>query len=55
MNLFGSQQIRQGIYNMPLDGSLQVPRPVSLVRAFLQQELFARPGYAEQELALGRL
>jgi len=36
MYLVRSQEIRQRIHNMPLDGTLQVPCAISLVRAFLQ-------------------
>ncbi len=39
---------------MPLDGAFQVPRAISLIRAFLKQKFLAWSGYAKQELAFGR-
>src|ERR1700681_5103408 len=54
VNLLGSQKISQRINYVPFDSPLQVPCAIALVRAFLQQELFARAGDAEQKLALGR-
>jgi hypothetical protein len=55
MHLFGSQQVRQRINDVPLDRALQVPRPIALVSPFLQQEIPARTSHAKQELPLGRL
>src|SRR5260370_611412 len=52
--LFRSQQIRQRIYDVPLDGPFQVPCAISLIRAFLKQEFLAWSGYPKQELAFGR-
>ena len=53
MNLLGCQQVRQWIHHVAFDGALEVPCAVALVRAFLQEELAAGVGHAEQELTLG--
>ena len=37
---------------MPLDGPLQVPRAIALIRPFVQEKLAARIGHVEQELPL---
>ena len=55
MNLFGGQQVRQRINHMALNGSLQVPGAVTLIRAFFQQEVAPSSGHAKQELPLGGL
>src|ERR1700682_2281268 len=51
--LAGSRQVRQWIHDMAFDRALEVPRAVALVRAFLQKEVAAGIGHAEQELTLG--
>jgi len=38
---------------MAFDRAFEVPRAVALVRAFLQEEVAAGIGHAEQELTLG--
>src|SRR5258708_9973870 len=38
---------------MAFDRALEVPRAIALVRAFLQEEVAAGIGHAEQELTLG--
>src|SRR5207253_7406973 len=53
VNLLGRQQVRQRIYDVAFDGSLEVPCTVALVRAFLEEEVPAGIGHAEQELPLG--
>src|SRR5260370_13939245 len=50
VNLLGRQQVRQWIHDMAFDGALEVPRAVALVRSFLQEEVAACVGHAEQEL-----
>src|SRR5260370_8276478 len=55
VNLFGGQQVCQWINHVPLDGALQVPRTVALVRAFLQEEVPPRLRHAEQDLPLPSL
>ena len=54
MYLFRSQQIRQRIYDVALNGPFEVSRAISLIRAFLKQKFLARSGYPKQELAFGR-
>src|SRR5882757_5649740 len=55
VDLFGGQQIRQRINHVALNGALQVPGAVTLIRAFFQQEVAPRGGHAKQELTLGGL
>src|SRR5260370_2446138 len=55
MHLLGGQQVGQRIDHMPLNGSLQVPRAIPLVRSFLQQQVAPGRRHTEQELPLGRL
>ena len=54
MYLFRSQQIRQWIHDVALDGPFQMARAISLIRTFLKQKFFAGPRYPKQELTLGR-
>ena len=53
VNLFGGQQVGQGIDHVAFDGALQVPCAIPLVGAFLKKELTARRSHAEKELAFG--
>ena len=53
MDLFGGQKIGHRIDDVAFDGALQVARAVALVGAFLQEEIAAMIGDAEEELALG--
>ncbi len=55
MYLFCSQQIRKRIHYKPLNGSLQVPRSISLIRSFLQQKVSSCICHPEQELPFRRL
>ena len=52
-DLIRSQQIRQRINDMPLDGTLQVAGAIALIRAFLEQKLAAGIRHAKEELPLG--
>ena len=54
MHLLGGQQIRQRIDHVAFDGALQVACAITLVRAFLKQEVPASRRHAEEELPLGR-
>src|SRR5258706_983732 len=55
VDLLGGQQVCQWINHVALDGTLEVPRTVALVCAFLQEEVPARIRHAEQKLPLGSL
>src|SRR5580658_4436431 len=55
VHLLGSQQIRQRVNHVPLDGSLEVSRSIALVGSFLQEELSSSRRNPEEELALRRL
>src|SRR5581483_274178 len=55
VDLFGRQQVRQRVHYVPLKRPLQVPRPVPLVRPFLQQEIPCRRRHPKQKLPPRRL
>ena len=51
-HLFRGQEVGQREDHMPLDGPLQVPCAIALIRPFVQEKLAARSGHVEQELPL---
>src|ERR1700746_3620234 len=51
VHLFSGQQIGERIDHVTFNSTLQVPRTIAPIRAFLQKEVAACVGHAEPELS----